>query len=200
LRRHFYNILNHSKRRRIVKDVPKCFIIGRQLVMGQFTLKNDLIFHNVILGCSSRWILKSRRPEQGSQKFVLWIYFLCFLDFKRTGIYLCTGKTLRPFWIGASNLAFSHTILSIWKQINLGRRGAGAEFEGAQLQGRRFSDADLSLGYCNSLTFNVWHYIYECHVDMASIWCWHGCDMPCGIFMWHWCEIWHGIYVAPWKV
>jgi hypothetical protein len=164
--------------------------------MGQFTLKNDLIFHNVILGCLLGWILKSRRPEQGSQKFVLWIYFLCFLDFKRTGIYLCTGKTLRPFWIGASNLAFSHTILSIWKQINLGCRGAGAEFEGAQLQGRRFSDADLSLGYSDSLTFNVWHYIYECHVDMASIWWWHGCDMPCGIlcgtdvksdmaFMWH---------------
>jgi hypothetical protein len=45
----------------------------------------------------------------------------------------------------------------------------------------RFSDADLSLGCSDFLTFNVWHYTYECHVDMASIWCWHGSDMPCGI-------------------
>jgi hypothetical protein len=148
--------------------------------MGRFTLKNHLIFHNVILGCSPDWILKSRRPEPGFQKFILWIYFLCFLDFKTPGIYLCTWKTFRPFWIGASNSAFSHTIVSIRRQINLGCRGAGAEFEGAQLQGRRFSDADLSFGCSDFLTFNVWHYIYERHVDMTSICCWHGSDMPCG--------------------
>jgi hypothetical protein len=38
LRKCSYNILNHSKWRRIEKDLPKCLVIGKQLVMGQFTL------------------------------------------------------------------------------------------------------------------------------------------------------------------
>ncbi len=38
MRRHTYNILNHSKWRRIEKELSKCSVIGRRLMMGQFTL------------------------------------------------------------------------------------------------------------------------------------------------------------------
>jgi hypothetical protein len=33
-----YNILNHSKWRKFEKDLPKCSVIDRRSVMGQFTL------------------------------------------------------------------------------------------------------------------------------------------------------------------
>jgi hypothetical protein len=36
LRRRSYK--NHSKWRKFEKDLPKCSVIGRRLVMGQFTL------------------------------------------------------------------------------------------------------------------------------------------------------------------
>jgi len=38
LQRCSYNISNHSKWRRIEKDLPKCLVIGRQSMMGQYTL------------------------------------------------------------------------------------------------------------------------------------------------------------------
>jgi hypothetical protein len=41
LRRCSHNILNHSKWRRIEKDLPKCLIEGRWLMMGRFTLSQN---------------------------------------------------------------------------------------------------------------------------------------------------------------
>ncbi len=38
LRRHLYNILNHSKLRRIEKDMLKCLVIGMRSVISRFIL------------------------------------------------------------------------------------------------------------------------------------------------------------------
>jgi hypothetical protein len=59
LRRCSYNILNHSKWRRIDKDLPKCSIIGRQSAMGWFTLhlqwKNTTRYINQTRWTSVLW-------------------------------------------------------------------------------------------------------------------------------------------------
>jgi hypothetical protein len=46
LRRCSYNVTNQSKWRRIDKDVPKCLVISRQLMMDQYTLHTIRLITN----------------------------------------------------------------------------------------------------------------------------------------------------------
>ncbi len=57
LRRCSYNILNHSKWRTIEKDLPKCLVIGKQLVMGWFILccANMIKYVKFILWPTNNW-------------------------------------------------------------------------------------------------------------------------------------------------
>jgi hypothetical protein len=48
LRRRSYNILNHSKSRKIEKNLPKCSVIGKLLMMGWFTQAFPLLSHIVV--------------------------------------------------------------------------------------------------------------------------------------------------------
>ncbi len=69
LKRCSYNILNRSKWRRIEKDLLKCLVIGKQLLMGQFTL----------LSTKEGWLFVSlKSPKPLHLLLCSWYYWKAF--------------------------------------------------------------------------------------------------------------------------